>query len=185
MDGGTGGKCYGLLVVESGVPLRDPLFLCCEKIIGGIQNFDFFNLVALGNGIDHVLSFRYKTEDRVFPVEVRSRHMGDEKLATIRAGASIGHGENTRAVVLESALHFVFKTVSGAAATSAGRITALDHELVDHAVKSNVVVEAPFGEVQEIRNRYGSLRGLQGCFDVAFAGGENNSDVLHGTRVRR
>ena len=181
----VGKKCYGLLVVENGIPLRDPLFLRSEEIVGGIQDFDFFDLIALGDGIDHVLAFGHKAEDRVFSVKVRGRHVGDEKLAAIGAGACIGHGENTGAVVLESALHFIFEAVSGTAAACSGGIAALDHELLDHAVKSNVVVEATFGEVQEIRNRQGCLGGLQGCFDVAFVGGENNTDVLHGIRVRR
>ena len=63
-----------------------------------------------------------------------------EELRTVGVGASVGHGEDPGAHVLEGRVDLISEAVTGAARTGAERATALDHEVSDHAVKCEPVV---------------------------------------------
>ena len=89
-------------------------------------------------------------ENRVTVVEERSGDGGDEKLRAIGAGASIGHRENPRLVVTEFGVEFIGKLVAWASTTCFSRVAALEHEAINHAVESDVIVVATLGEVEEI-----------------------------------
>jgi VanZ family protein len=66
------------------------------------------------------------------------------------AGASIGHRENPRLVVTEFGVEFIGKLVAWASTTCFSRVAALEHEAINHAVESDVIVVATLGEVEEI-----------------------------------
>ena len=68
--------------------------------------------------------------------------MGDEELATVSPWAGICHRKYARFVVPSVGVELVTEFVSGIAGACSGRVAALRHEVWDHAVKGNVVVEA-------------------------------------------
>lgn len=174
-----------LLLVENRIPLVDAFFLGCEERVGGIEDFDLLDGIAHANRVHDVLAFGGDTKHRVASIQVRCGHMGDEKLAAIGSRARIRHGEHTGFVVLEAGFYFVLEAVAWAAASCAGGVATLDHELRDDAVEGDAVVVTAFCEVQEIRNGYRCGGWLQCGLNRAFAGVNNNTDVLHGGSVCR
>jgi hypothetical protein len=122
-------------VIQHRIPLVDALFLGCKEIVSGIENFNFLNFVAAGDGVHDIHPISHMTENGVFAVKVGCGHVGDEELASIGPWTSIGHGENAGTIVFEPSVDFVFKAVAGSAAASAGGIAALDHELLDDAME--------------------------------------------------
>ena len=175
----------GLFVIQHRVPLVDALFLCRKEVVSGIENFNLLNFVATGDGVHGIHPIRHMTEDGVFAVKVGCGHVGDEELASIGPWAGIGHGKNTWAIVFEPAVDFVFKAVAGSAAACAGGIAALNHELLDDAMEGEAVVVTALREIQEVGDGDGGFRWLQSGFNRPFASSENNTDILHGSRVCR
>lgn len=175
----------GLFVIQHRIPLVDALFLGCKEIVSGIENFNFLDFVSACDGVHDIHPIGHITENGVFAVKVGCGHVGDEELASIGPWAGIGHGENTGAVVFEPSVDFVFKAVAGSAAAGAGGIAALDHELLDDAMEGEAVVVTALREIQEVGDGNGGFRWLQSGFNRPFAGSENNTDILHGSRVCR
>lgn len=155
----------------------DVVFLVFEEVAGIAVDGDGSDCIALFNGIYNVLTLSDFTEDRVLSIEVRGRVVGDEELGAVGIGASISHGENSCFVVAEFADELIGELVSRAAPTGAGGITALDHEVRDHAVELDVVVVAALGEVEEICAGGGSSAGEECGFDVSLGGMDGNVDV--------
>lgn len=112
-------------------------------------------------------------------VEERSGHGGDEKLRAIGAGACIGHRENAWLVVTELWVEFIGKLVAWTAATCFSRVTALEHEAINHAVESDVVVVTTLGEVEEIGAGQWCLRGEKSRADVACCGVKCDGNIGH------
>ena len=175
----------GLFVIQHRVPLVDALFLCRKEVVCGIENFNLLDFIAACDGVHGIHPLGHMTEDGVFAVKVGCGHVGDEELASIGPWAGIGHGKNTRAIMLEPAVDFVFKAVAGSAAACAGGIAALNHELLDDAMEGEAVVVTALREIQEVRDGDGGFRWLQSGFNRPFASSENNTDILHGSRVCR
>ena len=120
--------------------------------------------------------------------------MGDEELAAVSIGAGIGHRKNSAFVMLKLRVELVLETITRAAGAVTERITSLDHESRDHAVKDRSVIERPlyflagfgicplFGtarETDKISHRFGRLvleelnhevahAGLEGCVNRGF-----------------
>ena len=134
------------------------------------MDFDAVDRVALGDGIDNILSFRHFAEHGVFTVQPGSGGMGNKELGSVGAGSGISHGKDAGSVVEEVAAEFVFKLVAGATHACTGRVAALNHEVGDDAVEGNTVIEALGGQVQEGCRRDGSLGGEYGQFDIALGG---------------
>ena len=90
-------------------------------LVAYAQNGELVDLIALGDGVNHVLIFftKHFAEDSVFTVEPGSGLVSDEKLATIRAGTSVSHGENTGTHVLESRVNLIDKAIAGTAGSCA------------------------------------------------------------------
>ena len=147
----------GLFVIQHRIPLVDALFLSRKEVVGGIENFNFLDFVAAGDGVHDIHPISDMTEDGVFAVKVRCGHVGDEELASIGPRARIGHGKNTGAAVFEPSVHFVFKAVAGSAAACAGGIAALDHELLDDAMEGEAIVVTALREIQEVGNGDGGF----------------------------
>ena len=81
------------------------------------------------------------TKDGVVVVQVRGRRHGDEELGAVGAWAGIGHGQQEWAVKLQLRVELVLELVARATAAGAGRVAALDHEVIDDAVEDCAVIE--------------------------------------------
>jgi len=79
----------------------------------------------------------------VLAVEVVERNGGDEELGAVGVLAGVGHGEETWLVMLvDKVLIRELFAVDGFAAGSVsfGKVTALQHEIVDHTVEVGALV---------------------------------------------
>ena len=85
--------------------------------------------------------------------------------------------------MLHAVAGLVLETVARAATAGALGATALDHEIRDHAVEGQTVVEAAPGEVDEIGDRQRGLVGEQFDPDRA-AGGIEDGEKAHGFSSR-
>jgi len=87
--------------------------------------------------LTNALSSDDLTKYDMFVVEVRSFHGGDEELGSVGVGASVGHRQKERLVMLpgESLIFKLFPIyrLSTGPVTS-GEITALDHEATRIAI---------------------------------------------------
>src|SRR5260370_16950273 len=112
----------------------------------------------------------------------RGRH-GDEELATVRARARVSHGKHSSFRMLQRRVKLVGKLVSWPSHSAALRAAALDHELWNHAMKNERVVErrflllpvlfvcklfCAFGKPDEIGNCLGGLFFEQPHHDVSL-----------------
>ena len=79
------------LLGQGFIPLGDAIFLSFEERVGRIEDFNLLNFVTLLDGIDDVLSLGDIAEDRMFPVKVWSRDVGDEELAPVRSWSGVCH----------------------------------------------------------------------------------------------
>jgi hypothetical protein len=98
-------------------------------IVGGLHILDFAN---------DALAVDDLTKNHVLAVEVGSRNGGNKELTAIGAGAGVGHGKQERTVMLEvEVLVGELFTVDGLAAGTVerGKVTTLNHELLDNAVE--------------------------------------------------
>ena len=102
------------------------------------------------------MPLRNTAEHRVLAVEPRRRVGGDdEELRPVGVRTGVRHRERTAddLVVVE----LVLERVARAAATGAGRVTGLDHEVRDHAVEDDAVVEPVARELDEVVDRLGRV----------------------------
>src|SRR5688572_1606959 len=86
-----------------------------------------------------------------------SNHVRDEKLTTVRIGTCICHRQGSDAVFPWIIFYLVGKFIPGAATAGACRISALNHEPIDDAVKNRTVVESVLRENYEVVHRHGSI----------------------------
>src|SRR5438034_11777218 len=118
----------------------------------GISEWSFhsnrFDFVVLRNLVDHVVSLGDLSENGVDAVKVRLGRMADEELAAAGVLAGVGHGQRSRHVLVDVLLGLALDGVTGAAGAHApfpglgNRVTALNHEVGDHAVELSAVVES-------------------------------------------
>lgn len=72
-------------------------------------------------------------------VQVRRGHGGDEELQPVRVGPGVGHRQQERLVVGQVEVFVLeFRAVNRLAARAGaiGEVTALTHEILDHAVET-------------------------------------------------
>ena len=102
------------------------------------------------------------TEDRVLAVEPSRSHRGDEELRAVGARdlaghvtalAGVRHSELVGLVEDELGVNLVVEGVAGAAHTGAVGVAALNHEVLDDAVKDHTIIEALLGQVDEVLDR--------------------------------
>jgi len=116
----------------------------------------FLDRVALLDGVYHFLAVvQYATEYRVLVVEMSLGAVRDEELRAVGVGSGVGHRESPGGIVSQFRVKFIFKRVARAAGARALRATALDHEIVDHTVKSQSIIKPLAGQLFEISNRFG------------------------------
>ena len=140
----------------------------------------FAGVVLAGNFLDHVEAVGHLAEDRMAVVEERSGGGGDEELRTVGSRSGIGHRENPGRTVAQFRVEFVRELVARAATAAFGRIAALEHESLDHAVERDVVVVTATREIEEIRASERSLGRIHRGVDVASSRVEGDFDVRHG-----
>src|SRR5690606_14972035 len=95
----------------------------------------------------------------------------------VRAG--IGHGQHA-ALVGHAVVGLVLEAVPRATAAGTLRAAALDHEIRDHAVEVQAVVEAAAGQVDEVGDRQRRLVGQQFDPDRAAGGGKSGGQGHQG-----
>ena len=139
--------------------------------LSGLFDDDFVHLVALGDGVDDVLAFEDLAEYAVLAVEPVGDDVGDKELAAVGVGPGVGHGQHARLVVLlGQGAGFIVKFVARVARARALRAAGLNHEVGDHAVKGQAIVEAVLGELDEVARGLGAVLGEQFNLDVTFVG---------------
>ena len=80
--------------------------------------------------------------------------------------------------MLETRSKFIGKSIAWAAASGAGGIATLNHEVRNDAVKCQSVIEAVGGEIQEIGDGDRGLAGVERCIDISLGGVEDDADIL-------
>eukprot|EP01043_Picozoa_sp_COSAG02_P049475 COSAG02_NODE_4971_length_4771_cov_1.547303_2_plen_235_part_00 len=95
------------------------------------------------DSLDHIHTVDDDAEHDVLAVEPRGLDGAEEELGAVGSRASVGHGKDTRAGVLElEVLIGELGAVNGlaAGARAVGEIAALDHEVGDNAVEGGALV---------------------------------------------
>jgi len=114
----------------------------------GVSDGDFLGafsgLGSIGlDLLDDIHAFDNLSKDNVFTVQPGSFGSTDEELAAIGVGSSVGHAENSGSGVLQlKVLVLELITVDRLAPSSVvvGEVTALAHEVGDHAVEGGSLV---------------------------------------------
>src|SRR5436190_80683 len=155
----------------------------------GISEWSFhsnrFDFVVLRNLVDHVVSLGDLSENGVDSVKVRLGSMTDEELAAAGVLPGVGHGQRPRDVLVDVLLGLALDGVAGPAGADASlpglrnRVTTLNHEVRDHAVKLGAVIESRVREFLEVGDRGGHFVGEQLHVDSALRGLENGLFVRH------
>ena len=103
-------------------------------------------------------------------IQMRGGSEGDEELAAVGVWTRVGHGDDAGAGMLEFWMNLIVTGLAvngGTAPTSARRVTALDHEILDDPVKLGAVVISPVGELGEVPARSWSVLPVHLKRDVA------------------
>ena len=126
--------------------------------LGVAFDLDRLDLVALRDLVDHVHGPRPPCRTRCACRPARRGDVGDEELAAVGVRAGVGHRQHA-ALVAHAVVGLVLELVARTAGAGALRAAALDHEIGDHAVELQAVVEAALGEIDEIGDRQRRLFG--------------------------
>src|SRR5581483_1489941 len=120
------------------------------------QNVSAFDL------IHDVLSAEHLSKDGVFAIEPVGDDVGDEELAAVGVRPGVGHGEAAALMLAVFAGgEFVGKAIPRPAATGAGGVSTLHHEIRDHAMKLCAIVKSIFGEEDEVVDGVGRVLWIQ------------------------
>jgi len=117
--------------------------VCDNDLLGA-----FARLRSIGfNLLDDFHAFNDLPKDNMLAIQPRSLGRADKELRTVGVWSSIGHAEDAGASVLELEV-FVLELVAidGLAASSVvvGEVSALAHEVGDHAVEGGAPVAKAF-----------------------------------------
>lgn len=131
-------------------------------------------LVAIDQtqSLHHLHAIVHAPKDRMLAIQPLRGRQRYEELRSVRVRARVGHRQNAGAAVLQIRMDLVGELLTvdtGAAATGAGRIAALDHEVADDAMEDGVVVVAATRQLGEIAARVGRMLPVQLDGDFAQA----------------
>ena len=134
-----------------------------------IDRHDAIAGLAIGVGIaqadrfDHIGARDHAPEHPMFAVEVRRRPERDEELRAVRVAPRVGHREDAEAIVLQrKRAGLIVELITRTAPTSPRRITALSHEVFQHAVERGAVVKTITSEDASTIRRRGMIPLLHG-----------------------
>lgn len=100
----------------------------------------------------------------MLPIQPRRRGERNKKLRPIRIRSRVRHAQHACAGVLQTRVDLVFEFLpvdGGAAATSAGGVAALDHEVGDDAMEGRGVVVGSTDEGGEVGAGFGGVSRVQ------------------------
>src|SRR5690242_118678 len=113
---------------------------------------------------------------------MRRWHLGDEELRAVGVPAGVSHGQHAALIKLKRGIELVLKLVARPPGAIAGRISALNHELRNHAVKNGAVVQrrivlrsfrhrilpilCSFGQSDKVLYRYWRLVLVEGAIEI-------------------
>src|SRR2546421_9600629 len=149
-----------------------------------------FDFVVLRNLVDHVQSLGDLSENGVDSVKVRLGRMAHEELTAAGVLSGVCHGQRPRHVLVDVLLGLALDGVTGAARAHASLpglgdgVTALNHEVGDHAVELGAVVESRVRELFEVGDGGWDFVGEQLHVDSALRGLENGLFVRHSSLQR-
>ncbi|KAG1438240.1 hypothetical protein G6F57_019936 [Rhizopus arrhizus] len=164
--GGSGGEVL--------VPLRHALGLGGQHGVDVAFQGDRMDHVALLDRIDDGLAFQDLAEHGVAAVQPIGLDVGDEELAAVGVRAGVGHRQ--RADLVLHAVLLVFELVARATGATTLRAAALDHEVGDHAVEDQAVIETVRDQVHEVGHGQRRLVGEQLDLDRALGGVESGDE---------
>src|SRR2546423_1737255 len=81
------------------------------------------------------------SEDGVAAIQMWVRNLGDKKLRAVSVRASVGVSQSPRTVKQQIRRGLILELVSGITGAGAQRISALDHELRNNAMKNSAVIK--------------------------------------------
>ncbi len=152
-------------------------------------DFDFFIRSVLRvaghlrNLLDDVIAFHHFTENRMPVVEMRSRRHGDEELAAVGVRAGVRHRQDAGFRVLQRRMELIRELVARAAGARSLGASTLDHEVRNHAMEDDAVVEGlprffAFCKLDEVLYRLGHLCFKKLYFKAAFGRIEQRVSVI-------
>src|SRR3989441_1544905 len=157
----------------------------CMEISEWSFHSNRFDFVVRRILVAHVLPVGDLPERGVDSVRVRRGRMQDEELAAAGVFPGVGQGQRPRVVLGDFLRGLAFEGVAGPAGADASlpglrnRVTTLNHEVRDHAVKLGAVIESRVREFLEVRDHAGHFVGEQLHVDSALRGFENGLFVRH------
>src|SRR5579885_828567 len=143
-------------------------FLGCEALL--LRNRDAFERIALFDRVHHILALANLAENGVFSVQPIGDHGGDEKLAAVGIWTRVRHRQRADLVLVRVALGFILETVTRTSAAGAGRIAALNHEVLDDAMKQRAVIKFFPREKNKIVHGFWRILGKQVADDFPARG---------------
>src|SRR5271157_2671020 len=95
-----------------------------------------------GDGLDYIKAGGIAlAEDGVLVVEVLGGHLGDEELTAVSVGSGVGHSQAAGYVETEIRIELILELIAGISHAGADRVSSLNHEFGNDAMKDGAVVE--------------------------------------------
>lgn len=120
----------------------------------------------------HIQSFSNFCEDGVLIIQMLDRSQCDEELTAIGVGAGVGHTYNSGPVVMVHPLiNFICELSAPQRLTTvadAGRVSALNHKLLDNPMEDSVVVIALLCQSDKVLARLGRESPVESDPDCAY-----------------
>lgn len=163
------------------LPCRDLRFLGSRFGCLLPDDADREDAVAAADVVDDIEPLDNLPEAGVHAVEVPcilAVH-ADEELRATGVASGVGHREHAAVVALARRRGLAFDRVAWTARPVAPRAAALDHEIGDHPVEGQAVVEAVLGQIDEVGHGARGLVGVEFRLHVALLGG-NDRVGFHG-----
>ena len=128
--------------------------------------------VSLTDLVDYFEAADYFPETSMIPVEMLSilPVQANEELRPSGVAPGVSHRQNAAVVILVVAVQFTIDLVAGSSGTRTIRASALYDESGNDPVEGQVIVEAVFGQFDEIGYGIGGVMVIKFYFQCAFVG---------------
>ena len=104
------------------------------------------------------------TKNSVFTIQMRSGCKCNEKLTAIRVGTTVCHGKDTSTGMFEIWMNFIGKRFAVNRSTTSscsGRISSLNHEVINDAMKDRIIVVPSAGQFCKVATSVGCMIPIQ------------------------